>query len=183
MGNLFENQDISAFYQNAINRDFARKNLFRILSINSGATNIVFDPSDLVYITTTTVPKRGIHNVPTPFMGLQFNVPGTAHYPGSDSWAVEFRMPQDLGIRAKLEQWSRGTFDDQVTSGAYEVANLGNVVLAIMGKDGNPLNVITLWGAYCTEIGDYALDITSQGEVVTQPVTLAYQFWTDTLVP
>jgi hypothetical protein len=177
MPNLFQNQDINNFYQNAFNRDFARTNLFRILNINSGATNINFDESDLVYVTSTTLPQRAINNVQVPFMGMQFNVPGTANYPNSAGWNVTFRMPQDLGIRAKLEAWSRGTFDDQTSTGAYEVKNLGTVTLALMGKNGNPLSIYTLVGAYCTNIGDYALDITQAGEIVTQPATIAYQFW------
>jgi hypothetical protein len=179
MANLFDNQDIGNFYQNAINRDFARTNLFRILNINSGATNINFDESDLVYITSTTLPQRAINNVSVPFMGLTFNVPGTASYPNSAGWNVTFRMPQDLGIRAKLEAWSRGTFDDATSTGAYEVKNLGTVTLALMGKNGVPLDgaIYTLVGAYVQNIGDYSLDITSAGEIVTQPATIAYQFW------
>jgi len=178
MANLFQNQDINAFYQNAINRDFARTNLFRVLYINTGATNIVFGESDLVYVTTTTLPQRAITNIPTPFMGLKFNVPGTATYPGSEGWNVTFRMPQDYSIRQKLELWTRGTFDDATSSGAYEVKNLGEVAMALMGKNGEPLRVYTLIGAYCTNVGTYNVDLTQSGEIVTLQASIAYQFWT-----
>lgn len=181
MPNLFENQDINSFYQNAINRDFARTNLFRVLAINSGSTNVNFDYSDLVYVTSATLPQRTINNVAVPFMGLSFNVPGTAQYPNSNGWAVTFRMPQDLGIRQKLEQWSRGTFNDATSTGAYEVKNLGNITLALMGKNGSPLATYELVGAYLVNIGDYSLDVTTAGEIVTQPATIAYQYWTSSL--
>ncbi|NBO98669.1 MAG: hypothetical protein EBU90_00810 [Proteobacteria bacterium] len=177
MGNLFANQDIDAFFQTAINRDFARQNLFRVLYINSGATNIVFDQNDLVYVTSTSLPQRAITNISVPFMGLKFNVPGTATYPGSEAWNVTFRMPQDLGIRQKLELWTRGTFDDATSTGAYEVKDLGGVGLALMGKGGQVLRVYNLVGAYCTNIGQYTLNSTTAGEIVELQATIAYQFW------
>lgn len=177
MGNLFANQDIDAFFQTAINRDFARQNLFRVLYINSGATNIVFDQDDLVYVTSTSLPQRAITNISVPFMGLKFNVPGTATYPGSEAWNVTFRMPQDLGIRQKLELWTRGTFDDATSTGAYEVKDLGGVGLALMGKGGQVLRVYNLVGAYCTNVGQYNLNSTTAGEIVELQATIAYQFW------
>jgi len=177
MGNLFANQDIDAFFQTAINRDFARQNLFRVLYINSGATNIVFDQNDLVYVTSTSLPQRAITNISVPFMGLKFNVPGTATYPGSEAWNVTFRMPQDLGIRQKLELWTRGTFDDATSTGAYEVKDLGGVGLALMGKGGQVLRVYNLVGAYCTNVGQYNLNSTTAGEIVELQATIAYQFW------
>jgi hypothetical protein len=177
MGNLFQNQDIAGFFQNAINKDFARKNLFRVLNINSGSTGINFGPEDLVYITSTDLPGRSINNIPVPFMGLKFNVPGTATYPKSDAWNVTFRMPQDLSIRQKLELWTRGTFDDATSTGAYEVKNLGTIDLALMGKGGQVLRNYTLVGAYCTDIGSYELDVTTAGEIVTVSATIAYQYW------
>lgn len=177
MGNLFANQDIDAFFQTAINRDFARQNLFRVLYINSGATNIVFDQDDLVYVTSTSLPQRAITNVPVKFMGMQFNVPGTATYPGNDQWNVTFRMPQDLGIRQKLELWTRGTFDDATSTGAYEVKDLGGVGLALMGKGGQVLRNYNLVGAYCTNVGQYNLNSTTGGDIVELQATIAYQFW------
>ena len=110
-------------------------------------------------------------------MGLKFNVPGTATYPGSEAWNVTFRMPQDLGIRQKLELWTRGTFDDATSTGAYEVKDLGGVGLALMGKGGQVLRVYNLVGAYCTNVGQYNLNSTTAGEIVELQATIAYQFW------
>jgi hypothetical protein len=110
-------------------------------------------------------------------MGMSFNIPGTANYPGSEGWNVTFRMPQDLSIREKLEAWTRAIFDDRNSTGAYEVANLGTVWLALMDKTGVPLRTYTLVGAYCQSLGDYALDITNGGDVVEQAATIAYQYW------
>jgi len=177
MPNLFQHQDINNFFEAALSKDFARTNLFRVLYISSGASDIVFDREELVYITTTSLPDREIKNVQVPFMGLQFNVPGTASYPGSNAWNVTFRMPQDLSIRKKLELWTRATFDDATSTGAYNLRDLGQIGIALMGKDGTPIRVYNLMGAYCTKVGTYNLDVTAAGEIVTQQVTLAYQFW------
>jgi len=180
MGNLFANQDIQGFFQNAINKDFARTNLFRVISIVT--PEITFDESDLVYITTTTLPARAISNVAVPFMGLKFNVPGTATYPGSEGWQVTFRMGQDLAIRNKLEAWSRSIFDDATSTGAYSAGNLGNVTLALMDKTGEPLSIYNLIGAYVQNIGTFTLNTTTEGTVVETQATLAYQYWTNSAV-
>jgi hypothetical protein len=183
MANLFNKQDINNFYATAFNRDFARQNLFRLNYITTGASQIVFNQSDLVYVTTTSLPQRAIKNIPVPFMGLQFNVPGTANYPGSDTWAVTFRMPADLGIRQKLDNWTRATFNDQDSgftpgsTGAYNVGDLGEVSLSLMSKQGIPIRTYLLVGAYCTNIGQYTLDSTTGGDIVTLQASIAYQFW------
>jgi hypothetical protein len=177
MANVFSNQDIQNFYQTAFRKDFARKNLFRVLAIETGSAGIQFTENDLVYVTATSLPKRAINNVSVPFMGMKFNIPGTANYPGSEGWTVTFRMPQDLSIRRKLEYWTRATFDDATSTGAYELRDLGTVWLALMDKQGLPIKTYKMVGAYCVSLGDYALDITDAGSVVEQQATIAYQYW------
>lgn len=180
MGNLFAQQDIQGFFQNAINKDFARTNLFRVINITSPV--VVFDESDLIYVTSANLPSRDITNVRVPFMGLNFNVPGTANYPGSEGWKVKFRMGQDLAIRQKLEVWSRSLFDDATSTGLYGTANLGNIVLGLFDKTGtNVIAQYNLIGAYCQSIGTFALDTTAAGAIIETDVTIAYQYWTSTL--
>lgn len=180
MANLFANQDIQGFFQNAINKDFARQNLFRVISITTPV--VTFDQTDLVYITSTTLPARAINNVSVPFMGLKFNVPGTASYPTSEAWQVTFRMGQDLQVRQKLEIWSRSIFDDATSTGNYSAGALGNVVLSLFDKSGqNPIATYNLIGAYIQNIGTFTLNTTTQGEIIEAQATLAYQYWTSDL--
>jgi hypothetical protein len=181
MGTLFANQDIQGFFQNAINKDFARTNLFRVVDISTPV--VTFDPSDLVYVTATTLPDRAITNVSVPFMGLKFNIPGTANYPGSEGWNITFRVGQDLQVRNKLEAWSRSIFDDATSTGSYGASNLGNVTLALMGKDGLPISTYNLIGAYLTKLGTWTLDTTTDGAIVTSQATIAYQYWTNLAIP
>ena len=176
MAGLFDTQGIENFYDTAIVNDFARQNLFRVISL--GGTN--FTQQELLYVTTTSLPGRAITNVQVPFMGLQFNVPGTANYPNSGGWQVTFRLPSNLSVRGKFEDWTKFIFDDQITSGAYNIPNKGTqaqVVLALLDKNGVPIRTYTLVGAYCQAVGDLTVNLTSAGEILEQQATLAYQYW------
>ena len=184
MAGLFDTHGIENFYDTAIVKDFARKNLFRVLSL--GGTR--FNTQELLYVTSTTLPGRSITNIPVPFMGLSFNVPGTATYPNSQGWQITFRMPSNLSIRRKFEDWTRYTFDDRTSTGAYTVPSKdaqNQVVMVLLDKKGNPLREYTLYGVYCQNVGDLAVDLTNAGEVLEQQATLAYQYWrltTETIV-
>ena len=139
-----------------------------------------FTNEELLYVTTTTLPGRSITNISVPFMGLTFNVPGTATYPNSGAWNVTFRVPQNLSIRRKFEQWTREIFNDIDSSGNYNIpsADLTNqITMVLLDKRGTPLRTYTLFGAYCQSVGEINLDITSTGDIITQQATLAYQYW------
>jgi hypothetical protein len=176
MAGILDQQGIQNFYNTAITNDFARKNLFRVISL--GGPNLSND--QLMYITSSTIPGRAITNVPVPFMGMSFNVPGTANYPNSQGWNVTFRMPADLSIRSLFENWTNYIFNDADSTGAYNIPDntLNNAIqLSLLGKDGNSLRTYVLYGAYCQSVGELAVDLTSAGEVLEQQVTLAYQYW------
>jgi hypothetical protein len=176
MAGLLDTHGIENFYDAAISNDFARKNLFRVINLG-GQT---FSTNELLYMTTLSLPGRSITNVPVPFMGLSFNVPGTAQYPNSNAWQVTFRVPQNLSVRRKLEDWSRRVFDDANSTGSYSIPSKdasNQVSICLLDKAGNPIRTYTLFGAYCVTVGDLALDISSAGELVEQQATLAYQYW------
>jgi hypothetical protein len=174
MSGLFDTQGIQNFYDTAIVNDFARQNLFRVLSLGGNT----FTNSELLYVTTTTLPGRAVTNVPVPFMGLSFNVPGTANYPNSAGWQVTFRLPANLSVRQKFEDWSRYIFDDQTSTGSYNIpSKLDTAVLVLLDKAGNPLREYTLYGAWCQQVGDLTVNLTSAGEVLEQQATIAYQYW------
>ena len=172
----FSNQAINNFWDRASSVDFARQNLFRVISITGGQSPGISE-SDLVYLTSTTLPGRAINNVPVPFMGLSFNVPGTANYPNSAGWTVNFRMDANQEIRSKLESWSRSIFDDAKSTGVYSVGNQSIVTLALMNKAGGAIRTYKLIGAYLVNVGEQTLDVTTAGELITQAATIAYSYW------
>ena len=173
---LLNTYGISNFYNAAAQNDFMRTNLFRVIQL--GGTR--FTANELLYITSTTLPGRAITNIQVPFMGLQFNVPGTATYPNSGGWNVTFRIPQNLSIRRKFEQWTRDVFNDIDSSGSYSIPSddaSNSVILSLIDKVGTPIRTYTLYGSYCQSVGDVSIDITASGEVMLQQATLAYQYW------
>jgi len=176
MAGLFDTQGIENFYDAAISNDFARQNLFRVIAL--GGTR--FTTQELLYITATSLPGRAITNVPVPFMGLTFNVPGTANYPNSQGWQVTFRVPSNLSVRRKLEDWTNSVFNDANSTGSYNIPSKdasNQATLVLLDKQGNPLRTYTLFGLWCQAVGDLTVNLTSAGEVLEQNATLAYQYW------
>lgn len=167
-------QNISDFYRSAQQFDFARQFQFRVVQL----ANTNFGEEQLVYLETANLPGRTINNIQVPFMGLNFNVPGTATYPGSDAWAVTFRCDQAYNIRAVLENATFNTFDDGTSAGDYNIARNSSVItLNLLDKGGGTARQYTLYGAYVASVGDIAYNLGDNGSIVTVPANLAYQYW------
>ena len=166
---------IQNFYTQASQRDFARLFQFRLAQI----ANIAFTAEDhLVYVETASLPGRQINNVQVPYMGLQFNVPGTASYPGSAGYSVTFRCDQKYDIRAALEAATFNTFDEATSTGQYSTPGLGStIVLELLNKKQSVTRTYTLYGAYVASLADSGYDIKDSGTIQTIQATLAYQFW------
>lgn len=118
-------------------------------------------------------------------MGLQFNVPGTASYPGSASYKVTFRCDQNYDLRAALEGALFNTFDEVTSTGDYSLpaaaspAGLGGntLTMELLDKQLNPVRYYTLYGVWLQSIDDEAYDIKDNGSVVMINATISYQFW------
>jgi hypothetical protein len=167
-------QNISDFYRSVQQNDFARQFQFRVVQL----ANTNFGEEQLVYLETANLPGRTIVNQTVPFMGLDFNVPGTAKYPNSDSWSVTFRCDQNYDIRAVLENATFNTFDDGTSTGDYNIARNSSVItLNLLNKTGGVARQYTLYGAYVVNVGEISYDISDAGSIVKVPTNLAYQYW------
>jgi hypothetical protein len=132
----------------------------------------------MVFMTTASLPTRTINNQAVPYMGLNFNVPGSVSYSGSDAWSVTFRCPQDYSIRDTLEAWQINIFDDETSTGDYSVPARDSVIhLALLNNAGTSIREYVLYGVYPTALGDVGYDVTGTGAPVTFTATLAYQYW------
>ena len=180
-GPVGEGLGIGAFYRQALNKDFSRDHQMRVINIGPGG---FITKEDNVYITTAVLPGYAIANQAVPFMGMQFNIPGSGNFPGSDAWAVTFRCDAQLNIRQKVIDWQKSVFnafpDDTLNSvGAYGPKGTDTYVkLAVFDRDGRTVRGVNLIGCYPTLVGEIAYDATQNGNVVTMGVTLAYQWWT-----
>jgi len=170
-------QTIKDFYSVAQARDFTRNFQFRVTSIlDRGAE--VLTPDDLVYVTTANLPARAVTNVPVPYMGLSFNVPGAANYPDAGGYAVTFRSDMEQVIRRVFENWQRSIFDDRTSTGAYRIFSTSRITLDLLDQNFNTMRQYILHGAWPQQVGEIAYEISGTGDVVSFTATLAYQFWT-----
>jgi hypothetical protein len=166
--------NIQNFYQTAALQDFARVFQFRLDFYN----NIDFTESHLVYVETAALPGRAINNIAVPYMGLSFNVPGTASYPGSAAYNVTFRCDQNYDIRSALEASTFLTFDEGSSTGNYNLPTSDSrLAMTLLNKQGVPVRSYTLFGAYIQSLADAAYDIKDTGTIQTVQATIAYQYW------
>jgi len=161
---------IKDFYAAATAKEFARDFQFRVRTLGP------FTEDDLLYITTATLPGKTINNQPVPFMGLNFNIPGSITYTGSDAWAITFRCDEGINIRNKMENWMKEIFDDETSSGKYGVP-VEEATMDLLGKDLEPIRRYNFIGIYPTDLGGIDYDVTGNGAPLTFPATYAYQYW------
>ncbi len=172
-----EETGIQNFYDAARLTDFARDFQFRVLQLGPNQYNSQYQ-NQLVYMTTASLPNRSINNQTVPYMGLNFNVPGSVSYPGSEGWAVTFRMPQNHGIRRTLENWQFNIFDDETSTGDYAIPARNSVIhLALLNNAGTSIREYIMYGVYIVNLGEVSYDIAGTGAPVTFTATFAYQYW------
>ena len=177
-------QNIQQFYKTAKNRDFSRDFLLRVTNMSvAGLPAITED--DLVYVKAASLPGRTINNVAVPYMGLNFNVPGSVAYEGSDSYSLSFYM-DDPGsnqsdLRSKFEIASRNLFDDLTSSGLYQVpGNESSLTLTLLNKNlGDTGKFYRLIGVSLRKIEPIEYKIAEgKGETLEMKVALAYHYYT-----
>lgn len=175
-------QTIQGFYTQAQAKDFARNNLFRVLNINfGGGTDVSFDETDLVYANTATLPGKTIGNVAVPYMGLNFNVPGTVTYDNSDAYTIQFKSDESHNLREKFLQVQNDTFDDTDSTGNYFMPTSDAVIdLVLLDKELNRVAQYQLVGCSIRNVGPQSYDMTATGDVVTFDVTIAYHYFRKT---
>jgi hypothetical protein len=174
-------RNLTDFYDNAVRRDFARVFQFSLLQI--GNTSFL-DDDQLVYVETAALPGKSINNIAVPYMGLQFNVPGTISYPGSDSYNIQFRCDADYQIRGQLEEALRQVWDDNSSTGEYGIPSTASIMsLALYDKgskftdDRANIRQYDFYGMYVKTLADAQYDIKDNGAIVTITATIAYQYW------
>ena len=171
----YEKSSILEFYNQAQIHEFARKFMFKVNQIGP-----LTDTSDLIYITTATLPGRTVVNKQVKFMGLNFNIPGTVVYDGSDSWQVTFRCDEAHNIRRKILAWQDEIFSIQRSGMLFGTPRNQVAEFQLMTKSrAQKYSSYTFYGIYPTKVGEIEYDITDDGEVQTFQVTFAYQFWVD----
>jgi hypothetical protein len=175
-------QTIQDFYTQAQVKDFARTNLFRVLNINFGdGSDVVIGEDDLVYATTATLPGKAIGNIAVPYMGLNFNVPGTVTYTNSEGYSLAFRADASYNLYNKFQQVINDTFNDADSTGNYFTPKASSVIdLVQLDKEMNKVGQYQLVGCSIRSVGELSYDVQNAGEVQTFTVTIAYHYYRKT---
>lgn len=172
------NQTIGNFYDRAVAREFSRDFLFRVLNITF-AGGAIFNEDELIYAKTAKLPARSITNVQTKFMGLNFNLPGSATYPGSESYSITFYCDANSLLRNKFLQESRRVFDDATSTGDYNIASrASSITLLQLDKALEPVSTFRLVGVGVRNVGEIAYNMADgTGQPVTFDASIAYHFF------
>lgn len=178
MSNFRSNQDIEHFYDRAQSRDFARDFLFRVHDVVL-AGGVGLDPSELVYAKAASLPARNISNIQTPYMGLNFNIPGSVTYPGSEAYSIKFYLDANSELRSKMEAASRIVFDDASSTGQYATPTQDHYIhLQQLNKKLEPISEYMLYGASIRDINAIEYQMaTGTGTTVEMDVTMSYHFY------
>lgn len=171
-------QNIQNFYKVASTKDFSRDFLFRVTELNLAGVGSMKE-DELIYAKAATLPGRAIGNVPVPYMGLPFNVPGSVTYPGSDAYNLTFFLDKDSILREYFEGASRTLFDDQTSTGAYATPNQDFYInLSQLDKELNIISNYKLIGASLRTINNIEYNMSGgTGATVDIGVTLAYHYY------
>lgn len=161
---------ILRFYEVAKAKEFARDFQFRVVTLGPLTTD------DIVYIRTGTLPGKSIENHQVPYMGLNFNVPGSTKYDGSDAWSVTFLADEAMNIRSKLEAWMSEIFSVETSSGKYGVPS-EIATIDLLDKEFNAVRRYNLIGTYIKSIEPLNYDIKGAGKPQEFNAVMAYQYW------
>ena len=170
-------QTITDFYRVAQERDFSRDFQFRVLSIQPGeGSDVAITEDDLVYARGGSIPERSISNQTVPYMGLNFNVPGSATYSGT--YALSFMCDSGSVLRRVFEKWHHDVFDDETSSGNYFTPRATSTVdLVQLNSQLDAIAQYQLVGVYPQSIGEISYSIEGSGAPVTFNATLSYHYW------
>lgn len=161
---------IQEFYSTAQQKEFARDFQFRVVSLGP------FDANDLLYVRTVSLPEKSVQNQQATFMGLDFNIPGSVKYSGSESWAIQFWCDEGINIRNKMENYIKTIWDDETSTGLYGVPT-EIATLDLVGKQREVIRRYDFFGLYPVTVGALSYDIQGAGAILTVDCTFAYQFW------
>jgi len=173
------NQTIQDFYSQASKRNFSRDFQLRITSFQVNGINLV-DENDLVFLKTASLPGKTISVHQAPYMGLQFNIPGSVVYDGSQAWATTFYCTQDFNLRNLLERSMIDTFDQGSSIGFMRPRDLNayRIDLTLIDDQFNPIRTYGLLGCFVTSIGAINYNVTGNGAIQEITTNIAYQYWT-----
>ena len=169
------NLNISNFIQVASQKDFARNNLFRVLSLNCRGLNLSLD--DLVYCKGGALPGRNNPTSQVQYHGMKMTYnQSTVEYPGADDYQLKFYCDADSALRRKFEEASRYVFNDQTNTGNWRFPDVrDNITLVALDFGLNEIEYITLHGV-CFKGIDAVDFMSAEGDGSAIEITARFSF-------
>lgn len=169
------NQIISNFNAVASQRDFARDNLWRIMSLKTRTLEL--DEADLLYCKGARIPSRENPSASVPFHGMEFRYPkSSVKYDGQ--YSLTFLIDASGDIRHKLEAASRVIFNDLSNTGNWRVPSSSDqIVLAQLGFNMEPIRYWTLYGVTLTKIDQVEVNFQGEGQHIEVTLNFTYNYY------
>jgi len=175
-------QGLQDFYFQAQRRGFARDFQLRVVQIGGSALS----DSDYVMIKSTTLPGRDTQTHQVPFMGVNFQLPGSPIFKGADGWNVKFHATQDFLIRNEFERLQLEIFDEQANgavgrggAGDLSLPGFDRVIqLDLIDDQLKTIRSYYLIGCFIKSISDINYNLQGAGQPVEFDAVLSYQYWT-----
>lgn len=161
---------IGNFYARAQAAEFARDFQFQVINLGP------FTEDDLLYLQTVSLPAQTIQNQTATYMGLDFNIPGSVKFDGSNSWSVTMWCDEGLNIRNKMEAYIKAVWDIDTSTGLYGVPE-EVATLDLKDKQRQTLRTYKFYGLYPVTVGAINYDIKGTGAILNVDLTFAYQYW------
>lgn len=176
-------QNITKFIGTAAARDFARNNLFRVVSFKTPQLNLVED--DLVYCKGADIPGRITPTATVAYQGMKMSYnKSTVEYPGADNYTLTFYLDGNGDIRHKFEVASRAIFNELQNTGgwAFPSPTTSNITLARLDSKYEIAEKFTLYGVTLKSIDSIKTQIADgDGSALEITVTLSYLYYRNTM--
>ena len=145
----------------------------------SGASNIL--------VKAATIPASTLASLTVNYMGRAYKTPGFRTF---DVWNVTVINDEDMAARSNIISWMRalaGSLQGNRSAflgGKVPNSSEGDATVTQMGKDGKPKQSWKLYQMWPTELGEIALDWSSDA-IQEYTVAFAYDYWShgDTATP
>lgn len=140
------NLNIPNFITVAGRKDFARNNLFRVMSLK--CRGLELDENELLYCKGGVLPGRNNPTGQVQYHGMKmsYNL-SSVEYPGADDYQLKFYCDADSALRQKFEEASRLVFNDVSNTGNWRFPSTDDILtLAALDFALEPKEYIKLIG-------------------------------------
>ena len=164
----------------------ARPSLYTV-DINGPGGTHSFSGSSNILVKAAAIPASTLAPLTVNYMGRAYKTPGFRTF---DVWNVTVINDEDMAARSNIISWMTalaGSLQGNRSAflgGKVPNSSEGDATVTQMGKDGKPKQSWKLYQMWPTELGEIALDWSSDA-IEEYTVAFAYDYWShgDTATP